>query len=205
MSIVAQMPQEYIQGTLEWLELRRTKITATDAAVIMGESKWKTKTQLYQEKINGVNREAPNQRMQRGLDLEPVARDLFTIKTGVRVYPKVVVKDWAMASLDGIDYGQKILVEIKCPGYADHAIAVTGKIPNHYYPQLQHQMYVCDLEKMYYFSFDGIDGIIVEVMRDNKYIEKLISEEFKFYTCIRDRIPPEPSEKEMSITRKSPN
>ena len=46
---------EIIQGSQEWLDLRKTKITATDACVIMGESSWKTIIQLYEEKISQEN------------------------------------------------------------------------------------------------------------------------------------------------------
>ncbi len=189
-----QVLEDLQQGTPEWLSLRKTKITATDASIIMGASHWKTKIQLYYEKLSDSPPSPPNERMQRGIDLEPVARDLFILQTGILVSPKVVVKDWAMASLDGIDYSGHHLVEIKCPGAKDHAVAVSGKVPDHYYPQLQHQMYVCDVEEMYYFSFDGVDGIIVKVVRDNDYIAKMIEEEKKFYECLMNKTPPEPSE-----------
>jgi hypothetical protein len=99
-----------------------------------------------------------------------------------------------MASLDGISKCGKYVVEIKCPGVVDHAIALSGCVPKHYYPQLQHQMYVCDVSKMYYFSFDGADGVICEVDRDDKYIEKLLEEEKKFYQCMLVKTPPEPCE-----------
>lgn len=180
---------EYIQGTEEWHKLRKTKITATDAAVIMGTSHWKTPLQLYHEKLSDAPPSPANERMQRGLDLEPLARQLFCLKTGHKMIPKVVVKDWMMASLDGINYWDEIL-EIKCPGTKDHSIAISGKVPDHYYPQLQHQMYVCNSEKSFYFSFDGFDGVIVEVLRDNKYIQKLINEEKKFYECLINKTPP---------------
>lgn len=171
---------EYIQGSPEWLALRRTKITATDAAIIMGVSPWKTKEQLLKEKIEGDQSE-PNSKMKRGLELEPIARELFTIKTGFSVHPKVVVKDWTMASMDGIQDNGNIAVEIKCPGPTDHALAMSGIIPAHYYPQLQHQMYVCDLEAIFYFSFDGLDGVILEVQRDDAYIDRMLEEEWEFY------------------------
>lgn len=139
------------QGSIEWLNLRKTKITATDSCVIMGASHWKTKIQLYHEKMSPENKNFTNAAMQRGIDLEPVARDLFFIKTGIQMHPQVVVSDWAMASLDGIcDMGMHIL-EIKCPGPKDHAIALEGKVPDHYYPQLQHQMWVCNVHRMFYF------------------------------------------------------
>lgn len=194
MTAALQKNMEYIQATPEWLALRKTKITATDAPIIMGASHWKTRVQLYHEKIQENTSNFVNERMQRGIDLEPIARDLFTIKTGIHVEPRVVVKDWAMASLDGISACGNYIVEIKCPGEKDHAVAVSGKIPDHYYPQLQHQMWVCGLDYMYYFSFDGADGVVVTVERDYLYCGKMIDEEMKFYDCLINKIPPEPSE-----------
>jgi len=135
-----------------------------------------------------------SERMQRGLYLEPVARDLYCIQSGHEVFPRVIVKDWIMASLDGLSDCGKYLVEIKCPGEKDHAIALAGKVPDHYYPQLQHQMHVCGVEMMDYFSFDGNNGVIVEIFRDDEYIEKMIVEEKKFYDCLMNKTPPEPSE-----------
>lgn len=193
--MTAEVKQESIeQGTPEWHALRKTKITATDASVIMGASHWKTKIQLYHEKLSDAPPTPPNERMQRGIDLEPVARDLFSLQHGIMVEPRVVIKDWAMASLDGIDYLGHHIVEIKCPGEKDHAVALSGKVPEHYYPQLQHQMYVCDVEEMYYFSFDGIDGVTVKVKRDDEFIAKMVEEEKKFYECLINKTPPEPSE-----------
>lgn len=187
---------EIVQGSDEWHQLRKNKITATDACIIMGSSHWKTRIQLYNEKISEEINTFSNQRMQRGIELEPIARALFEIQSGFTVYPKVIVKDWAMSSVDGISLCGKYLVEIKCPGEKDHAIALSGKVPDHYYPQLQHQMWVCDLEIMFYYSFDGNDGVIVEVLRDQEYIDKMIEEEYKFYQCLINRIPPEPLQDE---------
>ncbi len=182
------------QGSPEWHSLRKTKITATDAAVIMGVSPWKSKTKLYQDKKSD---DAPNfvsEKMQRGIDLEPIARDLFIIQSNIEVEPKVIVKDWAMASLDGMSEDGKHIVEIKCPGEKDHQSALSGKVPDYYYPQLQHQMFVCDVDEMYYYSFDGADGVILTVKRDNEFIEKMIIEEKKFYDCLMTDTPPEPDE-----------
>ena len=181
------------QGSAEWLALRKTKITATDASVIMNANPWKTPLQLYHEKLSNEPPKPPNEKMSRGLLLEPMARDLFMIQTGFEVVPKVIVKDWAMASLDGMDALNSIIVEIKCPGEKDHALAQQGKIPDYYYPQLQHQMYVADINLAYYFSFDGIDGVIVKIQRDQNYIDKMLIEEKKFYECLINKTPPENS------------
>lgn len=182
------------QGTPEWFSIRKTKITATDAGVILGVNHWKTRIQLYHEKLSDYSDISVNDKMQRGIDLEPIARDFFILKTGIIVYPKVVIKDWVMASLDGINDRGNCIVEIKCPGEKDHSEAILGRVPSHYYPQLQHQMYVADVDEMYYFSFDGEDGVIVTVKRDQEYIDRMIKEEKIFYECLINKIPPQPSE-----------
>jgi len=194
-SLAFEINPEYVQGTAEWLALRKTKITATDASIIMGVSPWKTKLQLYHEKTgDDVKPLYMNDAMQRGNDLEPIARDLFNLRTGWNMEPEVIVRDWAMASLDGRDRDSGAILEIKCPGEKDHALAVAGKVPDHYYPQLQHQMWIAGTCMAYYYSFDGMDGVIVKVNRDNEYIEKMVAEEFKFYECMQSKIAPEPSE-----------
>lgn len=184
------------QGSPEWHALRKTKITATDASIILGINSWKTPLQLYNEKISDEISSFTNERMQRGIELEPIARDLFILKTGIVVEPSVIVKDWVMASLDGISACGKYIVEIKCPNENDHLIAINKKIPDHYYPQIQHQIYVSNVEFAYYFSFDGFDGVVVKVERNNEYIEKMIEEEKKFYDCLINRIPPPSTEKD---------
>lgn len=194
MSAAIEIIKDIDQGSKEWLDLRKTKITATDAVIIMGASHWKTRLQLYNEKISEQNNTFMNEKMQRGIDLEPIARELFEVKTGIEMSPTIVVNDWTMASLDGMDSSSTKILEIKCPGPVVHEMALSGKVPDHYYPQLQHQMYVCGLQMVYYFSFDGADGVTIEVPRNEKYIEKMLEEEFKFYMCLQNKTPPEPQE-----------
>lgn len=179
------------QGSEEWHALRKTKITATDASVIMGVNPWKNKSQLYKEKMSSEINSFINERMQRGIDLEPVARDLFNIEHNTDMKPVIAVNDWAMASLDGYDELTKQIIEIKCPGEKDHALALDEKIPEYYYPQLQFQMYVCECPYVYYYSFDGTSGIAVHVKRDDKYIEKMTNECLKFYNDMQLGVPPE--------------
>jgi len=188
-----QILRDLVQGSDEWLEMRRKKITATDASVIMGTNPWKNTTQLYFEKIKGENTKK-TARMQRGVDLEPLARDFYCKTTGIACTPVVVVRDWIMASLDGSDDSMQNILEIKCPGSKDHALAKNGEIPSYYYAQLQHQMYVAGVQKMDYLSFDGEEGVIIEVIRNREYIEKLIEKELKFYQCLMNREAPDPFE-----------
>lgn len=173
-----------IQGSKDWLEFRLNKITATDACAIMGVSPWKSAEQVLFEKTSPSEEKKPNEYMQRGLDLEDIARDLFIIKSDIYVYPAVIVSKthpWMMSSMDGVSPCYNFAVEIKTPGKRDHTIALKGEVPEKYYPQLQHQMECCELDKIYYFSFDGFDGVIVVVGRNQKYIDFMIQEEDRFF------------------------
>jgi putative phage-type endonuclease len=185
------------QGSPEWHALRKTKVTSTDAAAIMGSSKWKTQLDIYNEKKDiNVKPLYISDRMQRGIDLEPIARSLFTVKTGIIMQPAVVVHEngWMMASLDGISNCGRYTLEIKCPGFEDHHTALQGKIPKHYYAQNQHIISCVKPEKHFYFSFDGFDGIILEVERDDAYIAEMEEAEKRFYELLQTNTPPEPSE-----------
>jgi hypothetical protein len=132
--------------------------------------------------------------MKRGTDLEPIARSLFNYQTGLNMRPAVAVRGWAMASFDGYDPSTGHVLEIKCPGEKDHAVARSGRVPTHYYAQIQHQLYVSGALVAYYFSFDGIDGVSVVVHRDDEFIKNMVVEEHKFYERLLAKEPPESKE-----------
>jgi len=76
------------QQTPQWHEMRKSMIGASDAPVIMGVSPWKTQHQLWLEKL-GLYKQESGWHMQRGLELEEGARNLFREITGIRILPDV--------------------------------------------------------------------------------------------------------------------
>lgn len=183
-----------VQGTDEWLKLRQDKIGASDAAIIMNMSPWKTPKALWEEKVGLRKPSESSWFMQRGIELEKDARELYISAQKIFVEPKVKFHptiDWMIASLDGIDNEETTIVEIKCPGRKDHELAKEGKIPEKYYPQLQHQMVVCSLPEAHYFSYDGQSGILLTIKRDDLFIERMMEEEERFWYCMRDFTPPD--------------
>lgn len=186
------------QGTPEWVEMRNNYIGGSDAPVIMNASPWKTRYQLMEEKL-GLSKPFQSQAMKRGIEMEENARSHFEKLTGYVVFPTVVIskkRPWQMASMDGLTIEKDTAVEIKCPGAEDHQLAEKGKVPEHYFPQLQHQMEVCDLDIMFYFSFDGKNGKILEVKRDQSYIDLMNEEEKKFWDLRQKNEMPELSERD---------
>ena len=186
--------QRLVQGTPEWLEFRRQGVFASDSPVIMGVSPWKTILDLYWDKIKG-RETIVTPAMQRGKDLEPEARNLFQSLTGHFVFPDVIIDEkdpWLGASLDGIN-DEGIIVEIKTPGKKDHELALSGKIPDKYYPQLQHQMWVCRVTEMYYFSYSptSLDTwALVKVYRNDEYLKDWYERVQDFYQNLMQQVPP---------------
>lgn len=186
------------QGSQEWLEFRRSKIGSSDSSVIMELNPWKTPYQLCKQKLEGTE-DPMTPAMRRGVEMEPRARELFIAKTGIHVIPDVITSNerpWQIASLDGIDDHGETIVEIKCGNTDLHTKALHGKIPPYYLCQIQHQMSVCNLEKAFYCSFDGIDIHIVEIERDATFIEKMVQKEEIFWKMVMNKEYPEPSDKD---------
>lgn len=179
--------------TPEWLHFRRTHIGASDAISIMGMSPWKSPLELYEEKVFKFEQDE-NPYMKRGKELESLALESFEKETGLVMFPMVFVHDsipWMSASFDGITIQRDAILEIKCPGKKDyHFVEVNKKVPPKYIPQLQHQIFVSGLDFAYYYSFNGEKGIIIEVKRDQEFIDKMIEKEKQFWHCLTTFNPP---------------
>ncbi len=177
------------QNTPEWLEMRKSKVGASDAPIIMGDSPWKTAFQLWEEKLGLRQPPQMNAAMQRGHELEPIARQAYNDYTGNAAEAEVVFhpeRKWMMASLDGISLDRSIVLEIKCPGQKDHDEAKAGRIPKKYYAQLQHQLATIGVNLLHYFSYKDGDYSLIEVERDEKYIQKLYTKEGDFWKKLQN-------------------
>lgn len=181
------------QNTHEWHLFRRFHIGSSDAPVIMGDSPWKTRYQLWQEKTGRKEPGPVNYAMKHGTAMEESARVCYERTTGNVVFPEVLVHkdhEWMSASLDGIDITGTRVVEIKCPLGPDHEVAVQGGIPQKYYAQCQHILAVSGAEVLDYWSFQGGQGVLVEVKRDDAYIDRMIAEEKEFWRLVAEGIEP---------------
>ena len=174
--------QKMIQGTPEWIALRREFVTSTDSSVIMGVNPWVTVGQLLDYKLGLRPEQEDNEHMKYGRETESEARMAFEGFKGVSVYPKVVQGlHFQLCSLDGISMDGQTIVEIKCPGAKDHAIALKGQVPEKYIPQLQHILSVTGAKEIFYWSYKDGSGILVAIQRDEDYILRLVAKEKAFY------------------------
>jgi putative phage-type endonuclease len=102
------------QGSPEWHAHRRKFRNASETPIVLGISPWTTPHQLWQLKL-GLVEQVVSPAMQRGTELEPVARAAYERQTGHVMQPLVVVDGEYSASLDGMTLGGERIVEIKCP------------------------------------------------------------------------------------------
>lgn len=65
-----------------------------------------------------------------------------------------------------------------------------GKIPERYYPQLQHQMYVAEIAEINYFSYVDGHAALVVCEFNPEYVEKLIEKEIEFWDSVQKAIEP---------------
>jgi putative phage-type endonuclease len=193
------MNNELIQGSADWLEMRKQHVGASDAPVIMGVSPYKTQHQLWEEKLGLTNNDYSNKGTKYGQEMEEPARRAYEKLTGIIVAPTVVFhpdRPYMMASLDGLSFDKKTAVEIKNVCEEDHEKAKSGVVPEKYFPQVQHQLAVLDLPSLHYFSFRKGDFALVDVLKDDNYLQTLYSAEKEFWDSVLNFKEPNLSERD---------
>ena len=178
---------DFDQSTDEWLSWRRGGIGASDAPVVMGLSPWQKDSELLLLKTGQQAERPANDAMQRGKRLEPVARLAYVQHTGIAVEPVCVQSrehPWMRASLDGLSADGRHVVEIKCPGEKDHRLAACGRVPEKYFPQLQHILAVTGLGAIGYWSFRFDHTVLLTVERDEAFIADLLEKEIAFWARV---------------------
>jgi putative phage-type endonuclease len=91
------------QGTDEWLKFRQSHLGASDASTVMGLNPWRTRKQLWEEKVLGWTQEL-NANMARGQMMEVFARAEYQLVTNLFVIPMVgesIMFPFISASFDG--------------------------------------------------------------------------------------------------------
>ena len=181
---------KFQQNTGEWLEWRRQGLGASDAPILMGVSPWKTIHELWREKALGEVKEFRSFATERGKRLEDEAVEEVEKLLGVSFFTACIEHPefpWLRASLDGLSLDEDISLEIKCPGSKDHFSALNGQVPEKYTWQLQQQMLVTGHKSMYYYSYDGSDGVLLEYKADEKMQATLLEKAKWFWQKVQNK------------------
>lgn len=190
-----------LQQTDDWFAQRLGKVTASKVKDVMAKGRGGAPSatrqnymmQLLCERLTGKREEGyTNAAMQRGNDLEPIARaayemyeDCEVVEVGLILHPSI---DGFGASPDGVillDNGRRGL-EIKCPNTAQHiAVVQSGKHDTQYEWQMLAQMACADLESVDFVSFDDrlpeeLQYVCFRYHRDEERIREMEAEVMAF-------------------------
>lgn len=172
------------QGSDEWRALRLGKVTGSCFSKAIAGGQGKTKktymSQLLAERMSGEPQEGYSDAvMQRGTEVEPLAREYYEAATGQAVKQVGFVErdEWVGASPDGL-IGDDGMLEIKCPNSSTHIeTLLSGKVPTTYKAQIQGQLWVCERQWTDFVSYDPRitqkPYFCIRVERDEDYIKEL--------------------------------
>lgn len=187
------------QGTEEWLKSRLGCPSGSGFDKLIGASgKPSTQAegyinQLIAELLTGETTEIKvTEWMQRGTELEPIAREFYELASGNNVEEVGFCKHDVLeagVSPDGListDGG----LEIKCPAPATHIAYLRGGVlPTKYKQQVMGCMWVTGRQWWDFVSYhESMPALIVRVERDDDYITLLADEVSKAVDTIQSEV-----------------
>lgn len=172
----------------EWLQARRAGIGGSEAAAILGFSRWSSPVKVYMDKLGLLEDEdQAGEAAYWGTVLEDVVAQEFSKRTGKKVRRVNAILQhpeypWMLANLDRMIVGEDEILECKT---ADKFLASEWKddeIPISYLIQGQHYMAVTGYKAVWYaVLIGGNDFRYKRVERDEEVINHLIEHEKAFW------------------------
>lgn len=161
--------ENIVQGSEVWHELRANHFTASEAPAMMGESKYKGRTALMNEK-KGVKEKVSDHLQKlfdKGHETEDKARSLLEFETAESFEPIVATLEIEglplLASLDGISEDHKTIFEHKLWNETLAENVRNQVLEPTYYWQLEQQLLVAGAERALFVVSDGT-GVNREMM-----------------------------------------
>lgn len=186
----------------EWLELRKSTIGASEAAVVCGVSPYQSPLDLYYRKTGALPPVAETMPMRIGTLMEPVVLALYEAETGETVerrqdWIRSPEHDWMSATIDGAVLRDGAIakpVECKTANIrmrSEWGDAGTDEIPLPYLIQVHHQMIVTATDVADVAVLIGnSDFRVYTIRRHDRLCRSILTRETEFAGCLRDRRPP---------------
>lgn len=182
----------------EWLEQRRKSIGGSDAAGIIGLSKWSSPYKVWADKTGRLPDTEDTEPLRLGRDLEAYVAQRFTEATGKKVrrwqamlynpdYP------FAHADIDRWVIGENAGLECKTTSTLDVRQFKGVEFPEKYYAQCVHYMAVTGADRWYLAVLVFGRGFYTYTLeRDQAEIDALMAAERDFWPCVETDTPPAP-------------
>lgn len=171
----------------EWLEHRRQTIGGSDAAAIVGLSKWATPLTVYMDKKGLTPEREDSIPMRIGRELEETVARLWMEETGKKCQRRNAILinpaySFAHANVDRWVVGENAGVECKTTSEMNLKRFKGGEFPENYYVQCVHYMMVTGADRWYLAVLVGNREFYTFVIeRDEEEIAALMEQERAFY------------------------
>ncbi|CAM4019427.1 lambda-exonuclease family protein [Geobacillus stearothermophilus] len=174
----------------EWLEARTRGIGGSDAAVVLGLSRYKTPFELWLEKTGQVTpQSSTSDAAYFGTLLEDLVAKEFEKRSGKKVRKRNAMfqhpnHEFILANIDRFVVGEKAILECKTASAFLAKEWENEEIPEAYIVQMQHYLGVLGPEyKKGYFAvlIGGQKFIWKEIERDDELIEMIFQAEIDFW------------------------
>lgn len=189
----------------EWLEWRRGGIGGSDAATIVGLNPYRSRLELYADKLGMMPEKEDSEAMRIGRDLEEYVASRWSERTGKK-YRKTNYMychddyEFIRANIDREVVGENAGLECKTTSVYSKYDFDNGEIPLYYYCQCQHYMAVRGYDRMYLGVLvlsKGFYDYVIE--RNDSEIRILMDNEIEFWQHhVLAKNPPEPDGTESS-------
>ena len=199
LKILKEIPQ-HVQRSEAWFTQRKDKLTSSDSGTILNLNPYQKPVEVLFKKCGHGKPFTGNIATLHGQKYEDEAIEQYCRAMGKRnhdfglidfdavhrpddvhsheTYPNGI--PWMAGSTDGVaeDLGDRehlILLEVKCPFRRK---IIHGKVPEYYYPQVQLNMAILNIEKADYIEYkppiNGDDMVlnIVRIQRDRNWFDK---------------------------------
>lgn len=185
MSCELIMTVEEMQDRKAWLEMRKTGIGGSDAAVIVGQSKWKSPWDLWLDKTNQVETEedeSDEKRQDRlffGSESEEMIAKWFTNKTGKKLRRCGMIRNvenpFMLADVDRLVVGENAIVEIKTTSAYNSAEWENDEVPPAYLIQGLHYMATGSYDRCYFVCLIGGQEPVIRILDRDEEAEEQIA------------------------------
>lgn len=183
----------------EWLAWRRTGIGGSDAAAVIGLNPFRSRIEVYADKMGMMPEKEDTESMRLGRDLEDYVAQRFCEETGKKVRRNNFM--WChdehrcmIADVDREIIGENAGLECKTTQAWGGKVVMKGEIPLTYYVQCMHYMAVMGYDRMYLAVLIFGKGFFhFTIERDEDEIAALTAAETAFWSDhIEAGISPDP-------------
>jgi predicted phage-related endonuclease len=186
---------DLIQGTPEWDQFRLEHFGASEAAAMLGLSKTAKRSELLHMKYTGNAKEfsdwVQEHILDRGHELEALARPLIEEDLGTDLYPVTCSLGKLSASSDGLTMDDETAWEHKQYNEALYQSILSGVLPDEHMPQAQQGLMVLGARRLKFTCSNGTRDRMASmwIYPDEQWFERICAGWAQFQRDLDEYVP----------------